>query len=175
MPKHPLKAIGVWFRDQLGGYVLSLILAPVAQKYIPLVASVRLGEGVGIVLWLVGLSGLIVASLRIARMKKAYVELLDSRCSDLIKSADEIAKAYPQVSGGPIKSGTYLPDLNNPHEAGRAAMHKFNGRMDDFVECVSLGNRIMGLKTPGIDANQKLSDISTNLGNVHGYFRMWLF
>jgi hypothetical protein len=175
MPNRPLKTISVWFRDQLGGYVLSLILAPVAQRLIPLVATVSVAEVVGGLLWLIGLSGLVVASVRNAHMKKAYVELLNSRCSELIRSADEIAKTYPHVSGGPIKSRTYLPDVDKPVEAGKAALHRFNGRIDDFVDCISRGNVFMKLKVPVVNVNQKLTDIGTDLEDVHAYLRNWLF
>lgn len=154
--------------------LLCLILAPILQRYLPgTVFDLSLGAILSTLMWGCGLAAIVVSFLQLRRLRIQIVRLLDSRCAELMASDQNIRNAHPSYQGS-LASSNYLP-TGTPDEMARAALHRFNGRLKDFLDDLELAKSIRRLEIRPPNPTGTLSDVGQALGDVHQKFQLWLF
>ena len=155
--------------------MLTAIGAALANKFIPadrLLASLSLRGLVTYALWLCTLTAIATSYFELRKLKRAFAQRVDERCSELLSICNNIKKTYPNYAG-PLDAPTYLPTGNN-HEAARAAIYRFNGLLAYLIDDLALiktATRLDIKVNPGGTA----TDISEALRDVHHSLRTWLF
>jgi hypothetical protein len=99
------------------------------------------------------------------RLEKAVVlHTLDDRCIALMESAAAIRKTYPQIKV-PIKSKAWLPEPTK-EQGDKAALHRFNGRLDDFLVVSQTFTDALKVKLPTVEDGD-LESVEKQLTDIH--------
>jgi hypothetical protein len=157
--------------------LLLLLLAPIAEKFLPPKSiGIPLNTAVALALWLAGLAGLVAAIARLRNYRRLTLEVLDSRCKELIDSCASIREVYPQMIG-PITANTYVPLSEATNHGDKAAMHKFRGRLFDFLNDAGSFNTPMKLRlsVPNQKSIGNLESVQRQLTEIHNRIQMSLF
>src|SRR5580658_1438057 len=91
--------------------------------------------------------------------------MLDSKCLALMSSAAELRKVYPHM-GAPIKARTWLPEPTEK-QGDKAALHRFNGRLDDFLEASATLTYALRVKLPIPTTFGDLESVEKQLTEIH--------